>query len=335
MRALVITRAGHAEVQNLPSPMAAPGEVVVDIRRVGICGTDLEFFAGDMAYLRSGHERYPVRIGHEWMGVVTSVGHGVDSGLIGARVTGDTMLGCGNCRRCHTGRQHVCESRREIGIRGGRPGALAEQLAVPATALHLLPDTVDDTAGALVEPGGNAWRAVQAAGLTPGDSVLITGTGTIGLLCAMFVRAAGATPHLLGREEKSLDFARSLGLENAWTADRLPIAPWDAVIEATNSSVIPPQIIEWAEPGTRVVYIGVASESSMIDTRRLVLRDITAVGILSASPGLAATISSYATGEIDPRPLVAATVPLESVPAILAGRRPAGAGGGPKFHAQL
>jgi len=335
MRALVITGPGHAEVQDVPAPDAGPGEVVVDVRRAGICGTDVEFFTGEMQYLHDGHAAYPMRIGHEWMGVVSAIGDGVDPVWLGRRVTGDTMLGCGVCRRCRTGFQHVCADRSEIGIRRGRPGALADQLAVPARALHALPDTVDDAAGALVEPGGNAFRAVQAADLEPGDRVLVTGAGTIGLLCAMFARAGGADVHLLGRSPRSLDFARSLGFEHVWSDDALPELPWDAVIEASNAPELPAKAVELVEPGKRVVYIGLAGSPSLLDTRMLVLGDVTAVGILSASPGLEGTIRAYAHDQVDPRPLVAATVALDDLPAVLAGERPAGSGPGPKFHVAI
>ena len=335
MRALVITGPGHAEVQDVSAPDAVPGEVVVDVRRAGICGTDVEFFTGEMQYLHDGHAAYPMRIGHEWMGVVSVIGDGVDPSWLGRRVTGDTMLGCGVCRRCRTGFQHVCADRSELGIRRGRPGAIAEQLAVPARALHALPDTVDDAAGALVEPGGNAFRAVQAADLEPGDRVLVTGAGTIGLLCAMFARAGGADVHVLGRSPRSLDFARSLGFEHVWSDDALPELPWDAVIEASNAPELPAKAVELVEPGKRVVYIGLAGSPSLLDTRMLVLGDVTAVGILSASPGLEGTIRAYAHDQVDPRPLVAATVALDDLPAVLAGERPAGSGPGPKFHVAI
>jgi threonine dehydrogenase-like Zn-dependent dehydrogenase len=88
------------------------------------------------------------------------------------------MLGDGVCRRCRKGHQHVCENRQEVGVRGGRPGALAEQLAVPVTSLHELPDTVDAVLGALVEPGGNSLRSAQAAELQPGDRALVGLAGT-------------------------------------------------------------------------------------------------------------------------------------------------------------
>ncbi|HEY6748712.1 MAG TPA: alcohol dehydrogenase catalytic domain-containing protein [Mycobacteriales bacterium] len=332
IRAAVLTGPGECSVQEVAAPVAAAGEVVVDVERVGVCGTDVEFFTGEMAYLHSGHARYPMRLGHEWAGTVAAAGPGVDPGWVCRRVMGDTMLGDGTCRRCRRGHQHVCADRQEVGIRGGRPGALAEQLAVPAASLHPLPSTVDPTLGALVEPGGNALRAARATGLGPGDRVLVLGPGTIGLLVAMFARAAGAEVHLLDRPYVAPDFARSLGFEHVWTEDTLPALPFDAVVDASNAAHLPRLALELVEPAGRVVYIGLAGSLSPIDTRTLVLKDVTAVGILSASPGLDATIAAYASGEVDPRPLVAATVGLDQVGAVLAGWRPEGAGPGPKIH---
>ncbi|MFC4499569.1 MULTISPECIES: zinc-dependent alcohol dehydrogenase [Streptomyces] len=332
MRAFVLTAPGECSVREVPAPVAAPGEVVVDVERVGVCGTDVEFFTGEMAYLHRGHSAYPMRLGHEWAGRVAAVGDGVGPAWAGRRVMGDTMLGCGACRRCLRGHQHVCEQRQEVGVRGGRPGALAEQLAVPVSSLHVLPDSVDAELGALVEPGGNALRAARAAEPRPGKRVLVLGPGTIGLLAALFLRAAGAEVHLMGATAGSLAFARSLGFTHAWPEGSVPDLPYDAVVDASNAVHLPGLALETVEPGGRVVYVGLAGEPSRIDTRALALKDVTAVGVLSASPGLAATITAYADGSVDPRPLVAATVGLDQVGAVLAGDRPQGAGPGPKIH---
>jgi threonine dehydrogenase-like Zn-dependent dehydrogenase len=332
MRAFVLTGPGEGSVQEVASPVPAPGEVVVQVERVGVCGTDVEFFTGEMAYLHQGHAAYPMRLGHEWAGTVAGVGEGVDPGWTGRRVTGDTMLGDGTCRRCLRGAQHVCENRQEVGIRAGRAGALAAQIAVPATSLHALPDAVDAVLGALVEPGGNALRAAEAAAVGPGDRALVLGPGTIGLLVAMFLRAGGAEVHLMGRTAESLRFARGLGFEHAWAEADLPALPFDAVVDASNAATLPALALDLVEPAGRVVYIGLAGEPSRIDTRTLALKDVTAVGVLSASPGLARTIDAFATGAVDPRPLVAATVGLDGVAAVLAGERPPGAGPGPKIH---
>ncbi|MGH2892877.1 MAG: zinc-dependent alcohol dehydrogenase, partial [Solirubrobacteraceae bacterium] len=319
MRAFVVTAPGECAVQDVEPPAARPGEVVVDVVRVGVCGTDVEFFTGEMTYLHDGHAAYPMRLGHEWCGVVCAVGPGVEESWLGRRVAGDTMLGCGRCARCRTGRQHLCEDRLEVGIRGGKPGALAEQLAVPASSLVALPDVVDDAAGAMVEPGGNALRAVWGADLAPGARVLVLGPGTIGTLAAQFARAAGAEVHVLGEREPSLSFARSLGIEGVWTAGDLPRLAFDAVIDASTAPSLPALALELVEPGGRVVYIGISGTPSTIDTRTMLLKDVTAVGVLSGSPALAGAVEAYAEGSVDPRPLVAATVALDAVGGVLAG----------------
>jgi len=333
MRAFVITGPGVGAVADVPEPVAEPGQVIVEVDRVGVCGTDMEFYRGDMAYLASGDATFPMRIGHEWCGRVVEVGADRDASWMGRSVTGDTMLGCRGCSRCLDGRQHLCEDRHEIGVRHGWPGALAERLTVPTSALVALPPDVDSVLGALVEPGGNALRAVRGANLLPGDSVLVIGAGTIGLLVAQIAQAKGADVHIVGRSERSLDFARSLGFTHTTTLDGLDRAhPFRSVVDASNSKDAPALAVDIVEPGGRVVLIGISGEPSLIDTRDLAIKDVTAVGVLSASGGLEETVDLYATGAVNPRPLVAATVGLDATAAILAGERPAGAGSGPKFH---
>jgi threonine dehydrogenase-like Zn-dependent dehydrogenase len=331
MRAFVVTGPRVAGVQEVPAPAAGPGEVVIDVARVGVCGTDVEFYTGEMAYLHTGRESFPVRLGHEWMGVVRETGPGVDPGWVGRRVVGDTMIGCGECARCRSGRHHVCADLVEVGISRGRAGALAERVAVPVGQLLELPDSVDDAMGAMVEPGGNAIRAVHAASVAPGERLLVLGAGTIGLLAALFARAEGAEVHLLGRSARSIAFARSLGFAQTWAAEELPDLSWDGVIDASNSPDLPARAVELVEPGRTVALIGLSGVPSTIDTRRVALRDVTAVGILGASAGLRPTIDAFASGSVDPRPLVAATVPLEAAADVLAGHRPAGASAAPKF----
>jgi len=336
MRAFHITGPQQGAVVELPNPVAGAGEVLISVERVGICGTDVEFFNGDMAYLHSGHAKYPMQIGHEWCGTIVEVGVGVDQSWVGKRVTGDTMLGCQECERCATGYQYLCEDRNEIGIRNGYAGALAELLVVPEFALHQIPDHMDATLGALVEPGGNALRSVQSAQLKKGERLLIFGPGTIGLLCALFAVEAGYEVHLAGRPGRSLEYAKEFASRNkiagVWALDEIPALAFHGIIDATFSTEIPGRALELLEPGRRVVYIGISGEPSTIDTRTLVLKDITAVGILSASPGLAGTIEKYGNGSVDPSELVADVIGLDDVAAALAGLRRPVAGAGPKIH---
>jgi threonine dehydrogenase-like Zn-dependent dehydrogenase len=121
------------------------------------------------------------------------------------------------------------------------------------------------------------------------------------------------------------------GTNGVWTADDLPNLAFDAVIGASNAAALPALALDLVEPGKRVVYIGLAGTPSTIDTRAMALKDVTAIGILSGSPGLAGAIEAYALDSVDPRSLVAATVSLGHVGDVLAGSR-ADAGAGPKIH---
>ena len=138
--------------------------------------------------------------------------------------------------------------------------------------------------------------------------------------------------HVAGLDEASLELARTFGVHGAWRTADVPRLAFDAVIDASNDAGAPALALDLVEPGGRVVYIGLSGVPSMIDTRTLALKDVTAVGILSGSPGLARAIERFASGQVDPRPLVAATVGLDEVGDVLSGWRPAGAGPGPKVH---
>jgi len=336
VRAFVVTAPRNASVQEVAGPIAGAGELLVDVERVGICGTDIEFYTGEMAYLEQGLTHFPIRLGHEWTGVVTGLGPDTDPSWLGRRITGDTMLGCGTCRFCLGGKHHICPDRFEVGIQDGWPGALAEQVLIPQRFAHTIPDSVSVTAAALVEPGGNSLRAVDATGLSAGGRLLVLGSGTIGLLAAQFALARGLDVEVAGERESSLQLARSLGVrvthllgEPEWS---LASAQYDAVIDATSHHASPALAAQLVDPGGRVVYIGLSGSPSHVDSRQLALKDVTAVGILSASPGLAGAIDLFASGAVRPEPLVAEVIGLSQVAERLEGRRGADAGPGPKIH---
>jgi 2-desacetyl-2-hydroxyethyl bacteriochlorophyllide A dehydrogenase len=333
MRALVIYGPRRAEIQEVEEPHPDRAEVVVAVERVGVCGTDCEFYDGTMSYLESGEAQYPLRIGHEWCGVVREIGAGVDSSWLGRRVVADTHLGCGKCNPCKSGRQHLCPDRYEIGIRRGWPGALAETLLVPARFLCELPDVLDPAVGALIEPGANALRAVRAAAANSGSRLLIVGPGTIGLLAAMFAAALGCEVSLLGLPGRSTDFARRLSVANVVTYEELSEQRgFDAVIDASFGADVPARALELVEPGGPVVLLGLAGIPSIVDSRVITLRELTVRGLLGAGDAIRSTIDFYANGAVDPRRLVAGTLPLQAAAAVLAGERPTGIGDAPKIH---
>ena len=332
MRAFVVTAPHTAAIEEVEEPSPSADDLVVDVERVGICGTDVELYSGEMAYLDLGLTTFPIRLGHEWTGTVSAVGSAAHEHWIGKRVTGDTMLGCGHCRYCLGGHQHVCPDRREVGITDGWSGALAERLLIPARFALEIPPSVTLTAAALVEPAGNSLRAVEATQLAPGEPLLILGSGTIGLLAAQIALARGLDVHVAGERPSSLELARSFGVEHTHSFDDLEGHPYAAVIDATSSVSAPALAIELVDRAGRVVFIGLSGTPSLVDSRDIALKDVTVVGILSASPGLAGAIELFASGAVVPEALVAEVVGLDQVGERLEGRRGPDAGPGPKVH---
>jgi threonine dehydrogenase-like Zn-dependent dehydrogenase len=322
-------------VQELDAPVPQEGQLLVDVERVGLCGTDVELYNGDMAYFEQGLTHFPLRLGHEWAGRVSAVGPLTDASWIGQRVTGDTMLGCGHCQVCVAGKHYVCAERNEIGITDGWPGALAEQMLVAVRFAYPIPDNVSVTTAAMVEPGGNSLRAVEAARLPHGGRLLVLGSGTIGLLAAQIGLARGLEVHVAGTRPSSLELARDLGIEHVYQLADLQDERgrrFDAVIDASSDQTMPALAVNLVSPAGRVVLIGVSSAPSLIDSRALVLADVTAIGILSASPGLERAIELFASGAVNPERLVSEVVGLEQVTSRLEGRRGENAGPGPKVH---
>jgi 2-desacetyl-2-hydroxyethyl bacteriochlorophyllide A dehydrogenase len=334
VRALVVDAPRSASVQQVDAPVAAPGDLLIDVERVGICGTDVELYTGEMAYIEQGITHFPLRLGHEWTGTVSGVGPNTDESWIGKRVTGDTMLGDGTCRFCLAGKHYVCPNRFEVGITDGWSGALAEQMLIPARFAHAIPDSVSLTAAAMVEPAGNSLRAVDATRLGSGGRLLVLGSGTIGLLAAQFALARGIDVHVAGARPSSLQLARGLGVRHTYTVDEIAESglSFEAVIDASSVDTLPALTLEKVDPAGRIVYIGLSSTPSTIDTRTLVLKDVTAVGILSASPGLTGAIELFASGAVNPEPLVSEVIGLDDVASRLEGVRGAAAGVGPKVH---
>jgi 2-desacetyl-2-hydroxyethyl bacteriochlorophyllide A dehydrogenase len=331
MRAVVFEGPGAGGVRRVPVPAAGAGQVVVEVERAGICGTDLELLSGRMPYLEDGSARYPLRPGHEWSGRVTEVGAGVEGGWLGAHVTGDTMIGCGHCDRCRSGRHHVCAERFEIGIRGGWHGALAERVLVPEASLRRLPAEMAPGASALVEPAGNAWRTVAAAGLRPGDRVGIWGAGAIGLLCLQFARAAGAEVDVFEPRQASRALALSLGARAVFPPEQAG-SGYDAVIDASTAPEVPARAVQQVEPGGRVVLVGLADTPALIDSRVAVLRDVTVTGILAASAGLDPAIAAFADGSVRPEAVIDRVVSLEELAELLFSGAPL-VSTAPKLHA--
>jgi threonine 3-dehydrogenase len=196
--------------ESLPLPACGPREVLIRVRKAGICGTDRGIYEwGPWARSRV---RLGIIIGHEVMGTVAAVGPGADRVRPGQRVSVEGHIGCGACQPCRTGNGHVCDKVRIIGI--DRDGTFAGYLSVPAENIWPLHDDIPDRVAAILDPFGNAVHTVMAAGVS-GRSVLITGVGIIGLMAVSVARAAGAARLVAADvDPRRLEIARRLGADD-------------------------------------------------------------------------------------------------------------------------
>jgi 2-desacetyl-2-hydroxyethyl bacteriochlorophyllide A dehydrogenase len=332
MRAFVIDAPGTGSVHEVQVPMPGPHDVLIKIDVVGLCGTDVDLFNGTMPYFQEGLARFPLRPGHEWAGTVFEVGTQVTDFAPGDRVTGDTFVGCGDCRYCHSRRHYLCADHVEIGVRGGRDGALADYLVMPDVALHDLPDSVPATAAAFVEPGSCSLRGVKAAGVSSATTTLVWGAGTLGILAANFSRILGGHVTIVTRRPDKTRFVKGLGFDDVVTEDEMRARRFEAVIDATGSNEVPERALERVMPGGRLSLLGVPSVPVGLGVSHIVHHDLTVVGVLGGSSEIDDTIQMFATGQIDLGPLIAGRVRLEDVGTLLqSGLRAAGSAA-PKFQ---
>jgi alcohol dehydrogenase len=181
-----------------------PGYIRIEVRSVGICGTDLSIWKGDY------ETPLPIVLGHEIAGAVHSTS-GVDIEP-GTLVTTEIDLSCGRCWYCQRDLRHYCAQKEVLGIT--TDGGLSEYISVPAELVHRLPENVDVISGTFVEPLASAISTAKKAPAAEDEPVLILGSGKIALLLAQVYDAAGADVHIVGRNRWQLGLARQLGFKN-------------------------------------------------------------------------------------------------------------------------
>jgi L-iditol 2-dehydrogenase len=253
--ALVLPADGPLELRNVPEPVAGTGQVVLAVACAGICGTDLHIMRGEFPSWP------PVILGHEFTGRVSATGPGVDDAWLGQRVVCEPHAGaCGQCEVCREGCAQLCPSKRSPGW--GVDGAFAPSVAVPAALLHPVPEAMPDQVAVLAEPMAIALSALRRAPVRPGDTVVVTGPGPVGLLAALAARFCGAgAVVVLGHPGHRLDVARSLGF--AVDASAVPARGADLLIEASGSAAALASGIELLRVRGRAAAIGLSGQPAI------------------------------------------------------------------------
>jgi len=188
MKALVKSRAEPGIwIEEVPMPVAGTNEVLIKMSKTAICGTDLHIYNWDAWAQR--HIAVPRILGHEFVGHIVEIGHGVEGYKVGDRVSGEGHITCGMCRNCRAGKRHLCH--KSIGIGSGRDGAFAEYMTLPAENLWPIHDEITSDIAAILDPLGNAVHCALSFDVV-GEDVLITGGGPIGIMAGAVCRFIGA-----------------------------------------------------------------------------------------------------------------------------------------------
>ena len=248
MKALVFTGPGTLELLDVAEPEVADGEVLVQVRAAGICGSELH------GARRPGFRKPPLIMGHEFAG--TRPG--------GERVVINPILSCGECDLCRRGLRHICPRRAIIGVH--RPGGFAERVAVPSSALRPVPHWLSWEAAAVVEPAANAVHAWHRTGPAVGARVAVIGCGGIGLLCVLAALAGEAgSVDVTDLAAERMAAARGFGA----AAGELR-GEYDVVIDAVGSAATRAKSVAHQRPGGVAVWLGLAEEEAGFDANALV-----------------------------------------------------------------
>lgn len=260
MKALVYTAPLTLELQDVPEPAAGPDEVVVDVARSGICGSEIDGIRS-----QSPFRVPPLIMGHEFAGVRRDTG---------ARVVANPIVACGRCDLCQLGRANICRTRAVLGIH--RPGSYGESVAVPTHILHTMPEGMTWEQAALVEPIANAVHAWRLVADRAPARIGILGAGTIGLVTLMVARWRGALETtVVDLAEDRLAIADGLGADAVGPALE---GEFDVIIDAVGAAATRRASVEHLRPGGAAVWLGLHSTEPSFDALGLVRSEQAVLG---------------------------------------------------------
>ena len=261
MKAWVLHENGDIRLDETDRPKPAKGEVLLRVRAAGICGSDIP------RTFRNGAYFYPLIIGHEFAGEVAEVGEDVPSELCGKRVGVFPLIPCEECAPCRNRQYEMCRSYSYLGSR--RDGGFAEYAAVPAKNLILLPEGVSFEAAAMLEPMAVAVHAIRRTSLRDSDTIVVHGTGTIGMMIVMFLQERGASNLLcVGNKDFQRQTVERLGISDGnfcnskqtdpekWIQEKTEGRGADVIFECVGKNETIAQAVNSAAAGGRIVLVG-------------------------------------------------------------------------------
>lgn len=280
----IMVAPGKIEIQDIEMPSLKPGQVMMQTRRIGVCGSDIHVFHGMHPYTS-----YPIVQGHEISGVVSALGEGVEGISVGDKITFAPQVVCGECYPCKHGMYHICESLKVMGFQ--TDGTAQEFFPLPVDIVFKLPATLSLDHAAMIEPIAVAAHAVLKGGDVKGKKVLVLGAGTIGNLVAQVAKAFGAKEVMITDvKEYKLEKARACGIDyplntaktdlNAAILENFGPDRADLILECVGAQDTITQAVKYARKGTTIVVVGVFGVKPVVDLGLVQDRELKLAGTL-------------------------------------------------------
>jgi len=321
VKALVKQSAGSGFVlKDIPEPAIRDDEVLIRVRRAGVCGTDVHIYEWDD--WAKGRCKPPFVVGHEFAGEVARVGKLVTDVREGDRVTAEGHIVDGRCLLCRTGNAHVCPFTRIIGV--DRDGCFAEYIAMPGTNVWHLDDNISFDVGGIHDPMGNAFHTALTADI-PGATVLITGCGPIGIFAVGICAAAGASRIIASDvNDTRLALAKTMGAHDAVHPEQAEatVKRWtgglgvDVVLEMSGVPSAIHQAFALVRVGGRVQMLGIPAKPIDVNfATEVIFKGITIYGVVGRRmyDTWHQMTRFLRSGEFDPTPVITHRFPLEEI----------------------
>jgi L-iditol 2-dehydrogenase len=324
MRAAVLVEPGRIETQERPIPTPEPGDVLIRVSSVGVCGSDTHYYRHGR--LGGFVVDAPLVLGHEAAGTIVGVGESVDPDRIGQRVSIEPQRPDPDSEETRRGHYNLCPHMRFFAT-PPIDGALCDYVTIGASFAHPVPDVMSDEAAALCEPLSVGIAAIRKAGIEGGSRVLIAGAGPIGIVVAQVARAYGATDIVVSDPDESRrEQATAFGATTVLDPTQHPIGDLgvDAFIDASGAPAAVAAGIRAVRPAGRVVLVGSGAESMELPTQLIQNRELVLTGVFRYANTWPTAIALVESGRVDLDAMVTARFPLEKAAEALDSDRMAG-----------
>lgn len=306
-------------LDEVPVPAISPSDVLIQVKKAGICGTDQHIYRWD--HWAERRIKPPLIVGHEFMGRVAAVGSAVRGFAAGERVSAEGHVSCGFCLLCRTGQAHICEHVKIIGI--DRDGAFADYIAMPESNVWRLDPAIPDEIAAVFDPLGNAVHTVMAAGVSS-KSVVITGVGSIGLMAIPVARAAGAASvFAIDVNPQKLELAAKVGADASFLGTGPDVVAEilrrtngdgaDVLLEMSGSGAAIDAGLAMVRNGGRAALLGIPSDDISINlAERIIFKGLTVLGVNGRKmfETWYQTEALVRSGRVDLRPIITHVLPF-------------------------